>query len=881
MMRPLVLLVACACGGSTPAPARPVVEATEAAEVAEHVQPEGCTRDGWCRVGPDRSPAIAHVWALAPDDVWARSTDRQLLHWDAERWWDVPNTLADPEDHHRVGVTDFSGTAETGLWGRSRNRLYRYLDGAWVHDATLADHTDYVSYVIGGTPTYIGDQGMCRFEGEWSCESEHTAQIVYQLGAIHGSAPDDLYGVQRGGKVHHWDGSAWNEVASGMYTLRAVYSPAPDVVYAIGPNIGLMRNATGWGRVESLGGNDNYVIVGTGVDDIFVGGEASTIQHFDGRAWSSMETGLRGVRSISAIEGFAVAGGAGGVSLFDGETWEPQLRTQAGSNTHYVCLRATQDGMMALASNGTLRRSLDGPTERVELREPTRCYDTGPVVAMNPSTMLRVDGSVERAEAILDVAGDWAVANRSVWHRGEGGWELELLPDAGARALTEHDGTLWVVGRHVYRGDGTTWTELEGEHERLEDVIVAPDGKVFAVGETIYELGDRIEPAITPLTTDDFTDVWARSADDVYAVTYETRKLAHFDGREWTLEDTPVVGGATSVHGFGDELFVGSDNGLWRRHRGAWTRLMEAGTTVETLGGARADAMLVGDREGRVHRRNGDGWDVVRPAANEAVVTDLARIGEALYVVAGRRVFRAPQDTERLPIASLRHWFHTAWGATESDVWAGGARMNDPAVLMRWDGERARRVETPADVGRIARIRGARADDVWMTTGSGTLLHWNGQELERIECAVRSLEAIAPTGSNEAWAVGEHGTIVRVRGGRCEASVEPHPRRLSRFFSSEHGLYATGSGGPFYRYEEGRWHREAAPIAHAPVHDMWLGAERVAVSVRGIVLRRGVDGTWARMESGTGVDLHAIEADQTHLWAVGDAGTIIRLARDD
>ncbi len=81
------------------------------------------------------------------------------------------------------------------------------------------------------------------------------------------------------------------------------------------------------------------------------------------------------------------------------------------------------------------------------------------------------------------------------------------------------------------------------------------------------------------------------------------------------------------------------------------------------------------------------------------------------------------------------------WGAAPDDVWAVGGFAGRDGFAWRYDGAAWTEVELPADLPRSAagnipalfKVWGRGPDDVWMVGGLGTVLHFDGTEIRRID----------------------------------------------------------------------------------------------------------------------------------------------------
>lgn len=99
------------------------------------------------------------------------------------------------------------------------------------------------------------------------------------------------------------------------------------------------------------------------------------------------------------------------------------------------------------------------------------------------------------------------------------------------------------------------------------------------------------------------------------------------------------------------------------------------------------------------------------------------------------------------------------WGASATDVWAVGDGGAGGGIVWRFDGTAWRDVPLPDGTpSRIFKVHGRAADDVWMACGDGSVLHWNGQTLERHATGLASpLFSVVATSSHVVAVGGSQG----------------------------------------------------------------------------------------------------------------------------
>ena len=248
------------------------------------------------------------------------------------------------------------------------------------------------------------------FAGEWVSVDSGTDKA---LKGVWGSSTSDVFVVGSGGTILHSNGSTWSAMKSGTTeNLQGVYGSSSDNVFAVGENgLVLKYDGTNWTKTSSStnqnlnavwgdSGTDFFVageygtilrcnqqsctemtgftasfsyngIWGTSNSDLFAVGANGSIMHYDGSAWSDMESGtdeiLMSIWGNSTDDVFA-AGMNGTILQYDGETWDimPVVKKDfyaiCGASNKYV-LTAGQDGKI-LRYNGSAWSDMESGTIR-------------------------------------------------------------------------------------------------------------------------------------------------------------------------------------------------------------------------------------------------------------------------------------------------------------------------------------------------------------------------------------------------------------------------------------------------------------------------------------------------------------------------------------
>ncbi len=213
------------------------------------------------------------------------------------------------------------------------------LDGALL-SIWGASPTDV--WAVGGPLGNSGfDAMVIRFDGVgWRSvtvpDVRGDAGVAKSYWWVHGTSERDVWLVGEGGRITHWDGVSFQEIASGTdATLFGVWAASPSDVWAVGGtpeqasadnDVVLHWDGSSWSRVSlpSPKGGALFKVWGTSSDNLYIVGEKGVIWHKKGGELA-LETApnvigrLTTVAGCSATEVYAVGGRD--VLVSDGNTW--------------------------------------------------------------------------------------------------------------------------------------------------------------------------------------------------------------------------------------------------------------------------------------------------------------------------------------------------------------------------------------------------------------------------------------------------------------------------------------------------------------------------------------------------------------------------------
>ncbi len=503
-----------------------------------------------------------------------------------------------------------------------------------------------------GTLWLAVDNGLCHFDGT-SCKTYSAADGLLNRNVLAVEVgPDGVLWVGTEGGVSRFDGRAWKSYPAPVSTLDLAVAANGEVWAATAAGVGrYLRAEDTWITYTSEHGlptSSHSNIIAAGPEgDVLVYVLWEGAYRFDGASWQAAE-GIPGglVRDLAfAEDGTPWAGTVGsmhypgGSLAYHGADGWVEISSRHGLHS-ISTIAPGPGGIVAAGTNlglgiyqgGNWRLLRDGPT-----------YDRITTVAVTPDGVAWFGFG---NHSVSTPGGGLSRFNGQEWQYALGDAEVDVLavaPDgslwAGVGCEVQRfdgitwetvgrcgddfpagnildiafalDGVVWVAnGFGLASFDGESWTEYEGFVNSLH---VAPDGTLWVngwegtqgsqyVGRFDGENWTRLKPA------DSFPggfSVRAVTPDGLVWGIVQGSRLASFDGRSWTDEDSwafyDVGGHLPRVEPY--NLRVGPDGALWLIVAGdvarfdpqrppdeAWTAYSSGSALVEGYVGAVAFA---------------------------------------------------------------------------------------------------------------------------------------------------------------------------------------------------------------------------------------------------------------------------------------------------
>ncbi len=232
--------------------------------------------------------SVRSVWAFGASDAWA-ATDDGLLRKDGASWVSVPATAGQRYD-------DVWGSGPGDVWLMKRGGALKHWNGATLTDAQgpamLAD-----SVAITGSAAdnvwLVNPRAFYHWDGAQWTTVPNTASVDAPITDAWTSGPRDLWAIDGGGSVWHWDGTGFTTTRQANTALRAIWGTAPDDVWAAGDGHVLVHwdgqtwRFLGPPRPAGVSAVDFYALSGTSKTNLWALGAGGYTFRWNGSAWSA------------------------------------------------------------------------------------------------------------------------------------------------------------------------------------------------------------------------------------------------------------------------------------------------------------------------------------------------------------------------------------------------------------------------------------------------------------------------------------------------------------------------------------------------------------------------------------------------------------------
>lgn len=559
--------------------------------------------------------------------------------------------------------------------------------------------------------------------------------------------------------------------APGGWTIDALGPPGAingiwgidGRLFAVGDGGTILWNTgAGWGPMESPTEYHLYAVFGLAGDDMWAGGRYGTMLHFDGEAWTAVETGIPGMEAVDIMalwgeSGHLFAVGTGGTILrLIGDDWEKE-----NSNTDADLVSiwgASLINVFVGTSAGSILRNVGGAWTNTQVFggnvAVNGLHGTGMlhVVAGGDGGSIAVfdgdswDPKLSNDPQTRDIHGVWTYEEDNVWLTGAGG------------VVIHYDGKKWnladVKGPY-YKEKG--WQDLWGH------VTPGGDAELWSCGQ---------DGAILLHTAEEWVDASAWPEADIH----------------------DVIG-----FGSGDALALGDSGFLARWDGSAWTTL-ESGTDRDLHGATVVDgAAIVAGEDGTLLQVDGA---IVTPLPT-GLTGDLRSVcegGDGVLRLCGAGGLLAVQEGETFTLIQTG----TVQDLNDCVCGPDGALLAVGALgtaLYLEGGGTAATPETVPTAATLRRLDGPGFDDLIAVGDNGVVVRRTGGSWEKIRDESASFLYGVRWDGETAVTVGWSGTVATWDGVEWTTEKIPGAGVIEQVWgASADALLAVGKKGLFLRY---------------------------------------------------------------------------------
>lgn len=226
----------------------------------------------WQRV-LDPSQSLDAVWVSATGIVHAYVASTKLYRFDGTTW-SLPET-------HNFSPYGLAGPSASDLFGFGTGTVGHFDGTTWTQIATTSLQLRDITWV-DNTALVVGtDTGKLPHLMTCSSTACTTAALpgTRPVNGIYAVSATNMFTVSDGGEIHHFDGTSWTAMTSGVATaLFDIAGTSATDVFAVGAGgVVLHYNGSSWSRVRtsvahtftSVAVREDFVLLGASSSQVF------------------------------------------------------------------------------------------------------------------------------------------------------------------------------------------------------------------------------------------------------------------------------------------------------------------------------------------------------------------------------------------------------------------------------------------------------------------------------------------------------------------------------------------------------------------------------------------------------------------------------------
>ncbi len=499
---------------------------------------------------------LSDIWGTEKDKVFAVGDKGTVLRYDGVQWQRMDSRTGENLRAVRGNTSGIFAVGEKGT-------ILRYDGTAW----TAADSGTAVTlYSIWGSPGAdlfaVGGGGtILQYDGtRWNPMSVSGGR---NLRTVWGFSSSDIYAAGSGA-VLHYDGRNWQTMESNFYPIVDLWGTSGSDLYSVGSSLSgqtavLWYNGREWKDTKADMDIPLYAIWGDGKGKVFAAGgnsgQGGAVYSYDGGNWQQIwgQSASDLTRKIHAVRAFSennvFAAGEGGIILhYDGTAWSAM---NSGTEKSLSALWGSSGtSVFAAGESGTILHYDGNAWQKTDSGTTSDLYDIWGYE--------NVSGELSELFAVGDKG--------TVLHRKDGKWK-GMVSGAGIRlegvwGFADEKGIeVFAAGYNgvILRYDGSQWRQMQTPVEKnLHDVW----GYADETGVTVFAAGDRITEKKTNFLrhegvlwtlaetgqTETLHTIWGDSGSDIF-VGDRKGGIRHYDGKTWNTAYTGQESPILDIHG--------------------------------------------------------------------------------------------------------------------------------------------------------------------------------------------------------------------------------------------------------------------------------------------------------------------------------------------
>ncbi len=338
----------------------------------------------------------------------------------------------------------------------------------------------------------------------------------------------------------------------------------------------------------------------------------------------------------------------------------------------------------------------------------------------------------------------WGASTGDIWLVGDYGSILRYDGVDSVTQATTEDGheyafygvwgrspsEVWIVGEAgvIWYWNGSTLSKQLSGTGNILRAVWGDASTTWAVGDggTIIRNDGTGWRTVPSGTTNPLYGIWGSAANSIWAVG-AAGTACYYSGSLWTC-GTEFTGSPTAYAISGTAkndiwaVMNGAGQPIWHYDGTAWRSTSLAGVTnltdVQAFSPTSAAATTP---SGDVALYDGTTWKLAAPKPGKGGLNGLWGLGSNDYVAVGDdgQIVRVRGSTPTALLRGSKSTIVALWGSSESDYWV----FTEGKIARHVQGTIATEYMLPSDPLSVA---GRAADDIWVGSTAGKLLHWDG-----------------------------------------------------------------------------------------------------------------------------------------------------------